>query len=84
LEKFKGFSNRILFLTDAPETQGGLARVARDLASLVCMMPEFQVAVLGRGSVGNSKFPWTSYSYPEHGDWKTEAFTPARQDRTVA
>lgn len=65
----KTLSNRILFLSDRPEDHTGLARCARDLASLVATMPEFKVGFLGRGSQGHSKFPWTTYSYPEVMGW---------------
>ena len=67
---FKKLSNPILFLSDRPEDFSGLARVTRDLASLTCTLPEFKVAVLGRGAVGKRSFPFTQYSYPEAtGGW---------------
>jgi glycosyltransferase involved in cell wall biosynthesis len=71
--KFKPFANPLLILSDRPEDSTGLARVARDLAGLACQMPEFRVAVLGRGSVGKRAFPWQTYSYPESACWG-EAF----------
>ena len=63
----KKLANKILFLSDRPEDTTGLARVGRDLASLVSTMPEFKVGFLGRGSQGMAKFPWTTYSYPISG-----------------
>ena len=66
----KPLANPILFLSDRPEDTSGLARIARDLASLAATMPEFRVGFLGRGSQGMRKFPWTTYSYPEAtGNW---------------
>ncbi len=59
----------ILFLSDAADTQGGLARIARDLATLVCTLPDFKCGYLGRGAIGHSKLPFTQYSYPESGGW---------------
>lgn len=67
--KFKSLSNPILILNDAPEQLSGLARIGRDLAGLLCTMPEFRVAYLGRGGMGRRKFAWTSYEYPVSGQW---------------
>ncbi len=68
MTKFK--PNRLLFLSDRPEDSTGLARCSRDIASLAATMPEFKVGFLGRGSQGNSRFAWTTYSYPEAaGGW---------------
>lgn len=66
---FKPFSNPILLLSDAPDKHTGLGRVGRDLASLLCTMPEFRVAYMGMGGVGRRKFPWTNYSFPQDGQW---------------
>ena len=66
---FKKLSNGLLIVSDAPESTSGLSRVARDIASLACTLPEFKVAVLGRGGIGKKSFPWTSYQYPETGHW---------------
>lgn len=66
---FKPLSNPILILNDCPEGLGGLARIGRDLAALCSMMPEFRVGYLGRGGMGRKKFAWTSYAYPESGQW---------------
>jgi glycosyltransferase involved in cell wall biosynthesis len=71
--RFKPLSNPLLFISDCPESLTGLARIGRDLASLVCRhVPEFRVAYLGRGGVGRRKFPWTSYSFPETAQWGEE------------
>lgn len=67
--QYKPLANPILLLSDAPEALTGLARIGRDLASLLCTMPEFRVGYLGRGGVGRVKFPWMQYSFPESGQW---------------
>lgn len=36
---------------------------------MACTMGDFRVAVLGRGSEGFRKAPWTVYSYPEQAGW---------------
>ncbi len=70
MNRFRPLSNKILFLSDRPEDVTGLARCARDLASLCATMPDFKVGFLGRGSQGLAKLPWTTYSYPEAtGGW---------------
>lgn len=69
LNTFKPLANPLLILSDRPEDHSGLARVARDIASLACTLPQFRVAVMGRGSEGLRKFPWTTYSYPESAGW---------------
>lgn len=70
MSRFRKLGNKILFFSDRPEDLSGLAKISRDLASLCCTMPEFKVGFLGRGSQGMSKFPWTTFSYPEStGGW---------------
>lgn len=66
---FKPFSNPILIVSDNPALQGGLSRMCRDLASLCCTLPEFKVAVMGRGIGQRSKFPFLTYDYPESDNW---------------
>lgn len=71
--KFKQFANPILFLSDAPDQHTGLARIARDLATLTATSHRFRVGYLGRGSIGDRRMPWTSYSYPaDTGGWGEE------------
>lgn len=78
---FKRLSNKIILLSDRPEDFSGLARVAKDIASLLCTLPEFDVSVLGRGAIGKKKFPWTSYSYPEEtGGWGQDYLEGVIQD----
>jgi glycosyltransferase involved in cell wall biosynthesis len=66
---FRKHSNPILFVSDRAEDLSGLARCARDIASLAATLPEFRVGYLGRGGIGKKAFPWTSYSYPENAGW---------------
>ncbi len=70
--QFNRYNNPILLLNDAPDGLGGLARIGRDLASLLCTMPEFRVGYLGRGGIGRVQFPWMQYSYPESAQWGEE------------
>ena len=81
MNQFKSLSNPLLILSDAPEALTGLARVARDIASLAATMPEFRVATLGRGATGRSSFPWTQYSYPEDsGGWGEDYLMRVAED----
>lgn len=59
----------VLIISDGPDHHTGLARIGRDLATLMSGMPEIECGYLGRGGVGKRKFPWTSYSYPEAHQW---------------
>lgn len=59
----------LMILNDAPDRIGGLSRIGRELASLICTWPEFRVAYLGRGGMGSSLHPWVQYSYPESAQW---------------
>ncbi len=55
-----------MLLSDAPECLTGLARIGRDLATLLCSMEgRFRVAYAGMGGSGRRKFPWTQYHFPE-------------------
>jgi glycosyltransferase involved in cell wall biosynthesis len=69
---YKKLANPILLLSDAPEQFTGLARIGRDLASLLSTMPQFRVGYLGRGGSGSRRFPWTQYSFPEDHQWGEE------------
>lgn len=51
----------IMLLSDAPDTQSGLGRITRDLATLLSRMPEFRVATSGLGGRGAAEFPWQQY-----------------------
>lgn len=59
----------ILFLSDSAELPTGLARITKDLATLVSRMPEYRVGVLGRGGHGSSKLPFAQYNFPESDQW---------------
>lgn len=59
----------ILFLSDSAEISSGLARIARDLATLTSSLPEFRVGYLGRGGHGSRSLPFTQYNFPERLQW---------------
>jgi glycosyltransferase involved in cell wall biosynthesis len=69
-----------LILSDAPDSPTGLGRIGHDLAWLLSSMPELKVGYLGRGSFGRSRFPWTSYSFPESGQWGEGRLQEAWED----
>lgn len=80
MAKFKNLANPVLVVGDNPALPGGLARSGRDIATLLCTMPEFRVAYLGRG-IGNRRlFPFTLYDYPESGQWGEECIQQAWED----
>lgn len=51
----------ILFLSDAPELPTGLARIGRDLATLLSREPEFRVGYLGLSGYGSRQLPFAQY-----------------------
>jgi hypothetical protein len=51
----------ILILSDCPSQSSGLARITRDLATLLSGMPEFRVATLGMQGTGSSRLPFHTY-----------------------
>src|SRR6266704_2503964 len=51
----------ILMISDCPSQQSGLARITRDLCTLLASMPEFRVATLGKYGLGSSRLPWQQY-----------------------
>jgi glycosyltransferase involved in cell wall biosynthesis len=59
----------ILFLGDSPNLHTGLARIGRDLASLVAGLPQFRVGYLGRGGVGSFQLPFPNLNFPESAQW---------------
>lgn len=58
-----------LFLSDAPSLQGGLSRITRDLASLLCGNPRFRVGVMGMGGTTSRHLPFAQYNFPQDGSW---------------
>lgn len=52
----------LLFVGDSPELNSGLARIGRDLASLLSRSPRFRVGYLGLGGVGTRQLPFTQYA----------------------
>jgi len=77
------FANPIMLVSDSPGQPTGLARLCRDLATLLCTMPQFRVAVLGRTpftGINKRSYPWMSYPFPEQGQWGEEYILPAWKD----
>lgn len=64
--RFKPLNVPLMIINDAPDHLTGLARIGRDLASLIATLPQFRVAYLGLDGVGRKQFPWCSYSFPSH------------------
>lgn len=58
-----------MVVSDNPGLRGGLSRSGRDIATLLCTMPQFRVAYLGRGITQKRQFPFVLYDYPESGQW---------------
>lgn len=78
--KFKPLSNPILLISDNPALYGGLSRMGRDLATLLCTLPQFRVGYLGRGIGNKRKFPFTLYDFPESGQWGENFIKGAWED----
>lgn len=78
--KFKPLANPIMIVGDNPSLPGGLSRIGRDLATLLCTMPEFRVGYLGRGEGTLNKFPFTMYSFHESGGWGQDHIQGAWED----
>lgn len=78
--KFSPLANPILIVGDNPALPGGLSRIGRDLASLLCTMPEFRVGYLGRGEGTRRRFPWVSYCFHESGQWGQDYIQNAWED----
>jgi hypothetical protein len=51
----------MLILSDCPSQTSGLARITRDLATLIASMPEFRVASLGVWGIGSTRLPFMQY-----------------------
>src|SRR6266704_2157834 len=58
----------ILVISDCPSQQSGLARITRDLCTLLASMPEFRVATLGVSGVGSCRLPFQTY-HVRPGEW---------------
>lgn len=59
----------ILFLSDSPSLHTGLARITRDLASLLSRSPKFRVGTLGMGGDYSRHLPFAQYNFPQDGQW---------------
>ena len=66
---FKPFSNPIMVVSDNPTYPTGLARQSRDIATLLCTLPQFRVGYLGRGIGQDRRLPFILYDYPLGGQW---------------
>lgn len=58
-----------MILSDSPDCQSGLGRIARDVATIVSRMPEFRVAVMGRGGRGSARLPFPQFVFGESEGW---------------
>ena len=67
--RFQPLSNPILILSDSAELLTGLARIGRDLATLLSSMPQFRVGYAGMHGRGRRRFPWAQYSFPDDGQF---------------
>ncbi len=65
----KPLSNPILLIGDNPALHGGLSRIGRDLAMLLCTMGEFRVGYLARSCGNNRRFPFITYDFHESEGW---------------
>lgn len=54
-------STPILLISDCPSQFSGLARITRDLATVLAAMPEFRVATLGWMGTGSVRLPFHTY-----------------------
>lgn len=54
-------STPILVISDCPSQSSGLARITRDLCTLIATMPEFRVATLGWMGTGSHRLPFHTY-----------------------
>jgi hypothetical protein len=52
----------ILLVGDGPDRESGLARILRDLASVLVTAPLFRVATLGYKATGSSRLPFQQYA----------------------
>lgn len=71
LGKFGDHPIPIMVVGDNPCLFGGLSRIGRDLATLLCTMPEFRVGYLGQGIGQDVRLPFILYDYPP-GGWGEE------------
>lgn len=68
----------LLIVGDCPSQSSGLARIARDIATILSAQPEWRVAVLGYGGTGSCRLPFHVYAmFPGEGG---EASLPAVWD----
>src|SRR6266478_7550534 len=51
----------IMLVGDAPDQTSGLARILRDLATILTSVPQFRVSTLGYAGTGSMKLPFMQY-----------------------
>lgn len=69
----------ILLVGDAPDQSSGLARVVRDLASILVGQPEWRVGTLGWLGHGSSRLPWQQYQMA-YGEWGEHSLPAVWED----
>lgn len=74
--------NNLLIYGDAPDHHTGLARIARDLATITSTLPEFHVGTFGRGAIGSSSLPWPQFSFSAADQWGENLIQKVWQDFT--
>jgi glycosyltransferase involved in cell wall biosynthesis len=72
----------LLIWSDSPSGPSGLARICRELASRLSMMPEFRVATIGYGAPGSRKLPFQQYAWSKGDDWIIREFQQVWEDFT--
>lgn len=66
----------ILLLSDSVDQHSGLARITRDLCTILSRNPRFRVGSLGRGGNPARSLPWTQYVIDERGGMWGEGDLP--------
>ncbi len=68
----------IMLIGDAPDQPSGLARILRDLASVLTTSPQFRVATLGYKMIGSVRLPFAQYAMApnENTTWALQGSLP--------
>lgn len=70
----------ILLLSDNPALNTGLARITRDLASLLSRSPKFRVGTMGMVGLTSRHLPFAQYTFPQDGAWGSQHLQSIWQD----
>lgn len=70
----------VLFLSDNPTLQSGLARITRDLAGQLTRNPKFRVGTMGMCGQPSRKLPFAQYTFPQDGTWGAPYFRSVWED----